>query len=72
MEAVVDSLTHTDGSVECQLKLKGYNEAEWVTADKARGCKKLITEYEAVEAIKALGQGSTTSRMSESWRDITC
>ena len=72
VEAVVDSLTHADGSVEYQLKFKGYDETEWVTAEKARGCKKLIREYETVEALKELGRGSTTSRRGESWRDITC
>jgi len=60
-EKIIDCTVHSDESVEYLIKFKGYAEEEWVAAADAVGCKKLIRQYEAVQALKELGTGMITS-----------
>ena len=53
---------HADGVVEYLIKFKHYDEPEWIAEHNTTGCKMLIREFEAVEAIKSLNIGSTTSK----------
>ena len=53
---------HSDESMEYLVKFKRYAKAEWIAAEHTVGCKRLIRQYEAVQALKELGTGVIASR----------
>ena len=67
-EKVMDCITHSNGSVEYLIKFKGYSDTEWIPAETTVGCKKLIREYEALQALKELGRGMKTIDKNETTR----
>ena len=60
-EEILDCIVHSDDSVEYLVKFKNYGKAEWIAAENTVGCKKLIRQYEAVQALKELGTGLIAS-----------
>ena len=60
-EQILDCIVHSDESLEYLVKFKSYAEAEWIATENTVGCKTLIRQYEAAQALQELGAGMITS-----------